>query len=67
MRPFIGLEVHKAYVYGYELRGQETAGLSWANCGAPLDGNAHAALKVTGNTNRCCETSFAPMPTMSCW
>lgn len=61
MRRYIGLDVHKAYVYGYE-RNEEGTGRGfrfpntpegWTTFCATLDGSAHVALEVTGNAYRC--------------
>lgn len=61
MRRFIGLDVHKAYVYGYELQEKGTGRAfrfpntpeGWTQFCATLDGSAHVALEVTGNAYRC--------------
>ena len=61
IRRFIGLDVHKAYVYGYE-RNEEGTGRAfrfpntpegWSQFCATLDGRAEVALEVTGNAYRC--------------
>ncbi|MBE3598634.1 MAG: IS110 family transposase [Limnochordaceae bacterium] len=61
MHRFIGLDVHKAYVYGYELQEKGTGRTfrfpntpeGWTKFCATLDGSAHVALEVTGNAYRC--------------
>lgn len=61
MRRCIGLDVHKTYVYAYELQEKGTGrGFrfpntpeGWARFCATLDGSTQVALEVTGDAYRC--------------
>lgn len=56
MLRFIGLDLHRDYVHGCEIRGKEKRHFrfpntpeAWLKFAATMDGDAHVALEVTGN------------------